>query len=96
MIPKDSATMPTLCGNVGPLPESYRKFLNADGDLQVGDAFGLEAQWILSQVTLFDRTYYPQQDWSCSEIEADERGVGCVRCGDEECDTVRGLCEECS
>jgi len=86
--------MPTLCGNVGPLPESYRQHLNAN--LQVGDAFGLEAQWVLDQVTVFDsRTYFPQMDWSRSEIEVDEWGIGCVRCGDEEADTVRGLCRDC-
>jgi hypothetical protein len=87
-------TMPTICALAGSLPERYRSFLNPDGDLQCGDAFGLEAQWCISM--LDDGTPdYPEQEWSLSQIEEDERGVGCFDCGDENADTVRGLCFVC-
>lgn len=87
--------MPTLCRNAGALPESYRQHLNADGVLQIGDAFGMEAQWIISQVTFCDEHYFEEMDWTREQIESDERGAGCVRCGDFEAETVRSVCEEC-
>lgn len=86
--------MPTLCAIAGPLPESYRPFLNSEGDLQIGDAFGLEAQWLISIVD-FAGSRYPEDDWTAEQIRADESGIGCVSCGDEEAETVRGLCEGC-
>ncbi len=88
-------TMPVLCPNGGRLPEKYRPFLSEDGStIQAGDAFGLEAQWVLSQVTFAD-DYYPEMEWSKQEIARDAESVGCVRCGDEEVATVYGLCETC-
>ncbi len=86
--------MPTLCGIAGPLPESLRPFLNSKGDLQIGDAFGLEAQWIISQVSA-NGDAYPEDDWTLSQIEVDSLGVGCVRCGDEDADTINCLCDSC-
>ena len=94
-------SMPTLCAKAGPLPSRWRSFVNQDGDLQVGDAFGLEAQWVLSMIessphgSLGPQDYYPEMEWSRSQIEEDERGVGCVECGNAEADTVRGLCWHC-
>lgn len=89
--------MPTLCGNAGRLSEAYRPFLNADGDLQVGDAFGLEAQWIagllMEQTEAYD---YPESCWTMVQVKEDEQGMGCVRCGDEEVDSMRGLCWWCA
>ena len=86
--------MPTLCAAAGPLPESYRPFLNSAGDLQVGDAFGLEAQWIIGMLS--DCPEYPEDEWTMVQIAEDEQGEGCVGCGDEFADTTRGLCTGCS
>lgn len=85
--------MPTLCTLAGPLPERYRSFLNSDSELQCGDAFGFEAQWLISLID--ECPEYPEDEWSLSQIEEDERGVGCVICGDEGADTIRGLCFGC-
>ncbi len=89
--------MPTLCGVAGPLPELYRPHLNSNGDLQAGDALGLEAQWVLEQVDTSQTSsnYIPESVWSRSQIEEDEWGVGCCICGDETADTTRGICRPC-
>lgn len=89
--------MPTLCAFVGPLPEKYRSFLNADGDLQVGDSLGLEAQWVISMITDSSDCPYPESEWSRSQIEEDEyQPYGqCFYCGAEDISTIRGLCFEC-
>lgn len=87
----------TLCGNAGPLPEVYSQFINAKGDLQVGDAFGLEAQWIASMIIEQQQSSpYPESPWSMQQILVDEIGIGCVTCGDEVIETVNGLCVFCS
>lgn len=88
--------MPTLCAVAGPLPEAYRPFMNASGELQVGDAFGLEAQWLAGMILEQAETYqYPEDYWTAVQIQEDEQGAGCVRCGDEAIDTMRGLCNSC-
>jgi len=89
--------MLALCGNAGPLPEVYRPFLNAAGELQCGDAFGLEAQWLIGLIMEQPPTpQYPECDWTMVQIREDEQGTGCVSCGDVEADSVRGLCVACS
>ena len=90
-----SKPMPTLCANAGPLPERYRSFINKDGDLQAGDAYGLEAQWVLSQVTIADKDYYPEMEWDRFDVEEDSWTEGCKVCGDVECDSIYGLCTSC-
>lgn len=89
--------MPTLCAVAGPLPEAYRPFLNAEGELQAGDAFGLEAQWVIGMITEQEKAYdFPEAYWTMVQVKEDEQGAGCVRCGHDEIDSMRGLCRCCS
>jgi len=83
--------MPTLCGSAGTLPESYRQFINSEGELQIGDAFGLEAQWVIGLLQ-------EEQEWDepTEYIRKESVGVGCTLCGDESADTEYGLCNECA
>lgn len=63
----------------------YPQHVNADGVLQCGDAFGFEAAWCLDQVYGLDNSgmplcpQYPEEEWTMSQIEEDERGLRSVR-----------------
>lgn len=54
-----------------------------------------QRETVLMASLILDQPQYPEDEWNISQIEEDERGEGCILCGDEEADTVRGLCFYC-
>ena len=86
--------MTTVCANCGPIPKQYESFVNSNGNLQVGDAFGMEALWVLDNVCLTNEPDYPEDGWSLQQIVEDSLSVGCCRCGNDE-SSIYGLCDSC-